>query len=121
MTSVLQSVILPTKQLWQRKGASINQKTRLNEGIRASMLRIIDEDGGSLGVMSRQEALDMARSRELDRIEVSPNANPPVCKIVDWCRYNYQRPKQLQKKKSTAQNPTLNQIRLGTECENQSL
>ncbi len=63
--------------------------------------------------MSRSEALDFARQRELDLVEVSPNARPPVCKIVDWGKYNYQRTKQLQKQKRSAKNPELKQMRSG--------
>ena len=71
----------------------ISQTTRLNGAIRAANLRVIDEDGGQLGVLSRNEALDLAAERGLDLVEVSPNADPPVCKIVDWGKYNYQKTK----------------------------
>lgn len=63
----------------------------------------------------------MARSRELDLVEVSPNANPPVCKIVDWGKYNYQRTKQLQKQKRTAKNPELKQMRFGLKIGDHDL
>lgn len=66
-----------------------------------------------MGVMSRAEALQLAREQELDLVEVSPNANPPVCKVVDWGKYNYQKTKQLQKQKKNAKNPELKQIRSG--------
>ena len=82
-------------------GAKVSAKDpRRNEAIRASELRVIGEDGRQLGVLSRSEALAAAREAELDLIEVSPDANPPVAKIVDWGKYNYQRTKQAQKSKS---------------------
>jgi len=59
----------------------------LNHQIRASELRVIDEDGKQLGVMSKTEALALAEERGLDLVEISPEANPPVCKIVDWGKY----------------------------------
>jgi len=63
--------------------------------------------------LSRQEALDTARQRELDLVEISPDANPPVCKIVDWGKYNYQRTKQLQKNRKTAKTLDMKQMRFG--------
>lgn len=63
--------------------------------------------------MSRVEALKAAKDEDLDLVEVSPNANPPVAKIVDWGKYNYQRTKQLQKNKKQAKAMDVKQIRLG--------
>jgi translation initiation factor IF-3 len=76
-------------------------------------LRVIDEDGKQLGIISKQEALAIAKERELDLVEISPNADPPVCKIVDWGKYNYQRTKQLQKNRKAAKSLELKQIRFG--------
>lgn len=76
-------------------------------------MRVIDEDGKQLGILSKQEALDIARERELDLVEISPNADPPVCKIVDWGKYNYQKTKQLQKNRKTAKSLEMKQIRFG--------
>lgn len=53
----------------------------------------MDEDGNSLGVMTSQEALYISRSRGLDLVEISPNSRPPVCKIVDYGKFNYERQK----------------------------
>lgn len=55
----------------------------------------------------------MAEERGLDLVEISPNADPPVCKIVDWGKYNYQRTKQLQKSKKNAKNLEVKQMRFG--------
>lgn len=63
--------------------------------------------------MSRIEALNAARDVDLDLVEVSPNANPPVAKIIDWGKYNYQRTKQLQKNKRQSKVADVKQIRLG--------
>lgn len=63
--------------------------------------------------MSKQEALQIAQERELDLVEISPDANPPVCKIVDWGKYNYQRTKQLQKNRKTTKSLDMKQIRFG--------
>ncbi|HVA11600.1 MAG TPA: translation initiation factor IF-3 [Candidatus Dormibacteraeota bacterium] len=91
----------------------IAKYTRLNEQIRAPRLRVIDSDGKQLGILSRQEALAIAQERELDLVEISPDADPPVCKVVDWGKYNYQRTKQLQKNRKSAKTLDLKQMRFG--------
>lgn len=71
--------------------------------------------------MSKQEALERAASRELDLVEISPNADPPVAKIVDWGKYNYQKTKQLQKQKRGAKNPEMKQMRFGLKIGDHDL
>ena len=66
---------------------------RTNERIRAREVRVIDDNGEQLGVMAPFEALKMARERSLDLVEISPNANPPVCKIQDYGKYLYEKDK----------------------------
>lgn len=63
--------------------------------------------------MSRQEAMKLATESELDLVEISPNASPPVCKIVDWGKYNYQKTKQQQKNRKTAKALEMKQMRFG--------
>ena len=70
------------------KEQAIAKITRLNQMIRASQLRVIDQDGKQLGVLSRDEALRLAQEQELDLVEISPEANPPVAKIIDWGNVN---------------------------------
>ena len=57
-------------------------------------MRVIGESGEMLGVMPTQEALDRAREAGVDLVEISPNAEPPVVKIIDWGKYQYQKMKQ---------------------------
>ncbi len=71
--------------------------------------------------MTRNEALSMAQSRELDLVEISPGANPPVVKIVDWGKYNYQRTKQLQKNKKNAKALEVKQMRFGMKISDHDL
>lgn len=92
---------------------NISKDSRRNESIRAPQLRVITEDGRQLGVMSRLDALRAAKDEGLDLVEVSPGAKPPVAKIIDWGKYNYQRTKQLQKNKKSAKAVDVKQIRLG--------
>jgi translation initiation factor IF-3 len=86
---------------------------RLNHSIRAAELRVIDENGNQAGVLTRSEAMQRAELAGLDLVEVSPNASPPVARIVDWGKYNYQKTKQLQKQKKQTKAVDLKQIRLG--------
>jgi translation initiation factor IF-3 len=65
-------------------------KYRANEKIRAKNVRVIDENGANLGIMPLYEALKLARNRDLDLVEVNPNADPPVCKILDYGRFKYE-------------------------------
>lgn len=74
---------------------------------------MIDEEGKQLGVLTRREALQLAQERDLDLVEVSPDANPPVARIVDWGKYNYQRTKQQQKNRKAAKATELKQMRFG--------
>ncbi len=71
---------------------------RTNTEIHASKVRLIDENGEMIGVLTRSEALKRAADVGLDLVEVSPNAEPPVCKILDFGKYKYE----LQKKKAEA-------------------
>jgi translation initiation factor IF-3 len=74
---------------------------------------VIDEDGQQLGILSRSDAMKLAEERGLDLVEISPNADPPVAKIIDWGKYNYQRTKQLQKNKRTTKTMEVKQMRFG--------
>ena len=85
----------------------------MNGAIQASQLRVIDDSGKQLGVLSKQEALSIAAEQGLDLVEISPEANPPVAKIVDWGKYNYQRTKQQQKNKKNAKALEMKQMRFG--------
>ncbi len=63
---------------------------RVNEQIRADKVRVVDENGKQVGVMVLEEAIRMARSRGYDLVEVAPNANPPVCKFINYDKYRYE-------------------------------
>jgi translation initiation factor IF-3 len=65
----------------------------MNERIRAREIRVIDEDGAQLGIMTPRDALAIARERGIDLIEVAPQAQPPVCRIMDYGKYKYDQAK----------------------------
>ncbi len=104
-----------------REEWAISRDVRLNTEIRASELRVIDQDGRQLGVISRQEALQLAGQQDLDLVEISPGANPPVAKIVDWGKFNYQRTKQQQKNKRNNKVQDIKQMRTGLKIGDHDL
>jgi len=65
----------------------------VNERIRAREVRLIDENGGQMGIVAAREALRIAQERDLDLIEVAPRAQPPVCRIMDYGKHKYQQAK----------------------------
>jgi translation initiation factor IF-3 len=72
------------------------QRVRINKLIRASEIRLISEDGQQVGVMPLKDALAMAAEAHLDLVEVAPQANPPVCRIMDYGKFKYQQSKKQQ-------------------------
>lgn len=96
-------------------------RVRLNHAIRANEVRVIDENGDQAGVLTKGEALQRAELAGLDLVEVSPNASPPVVRIVDWGKYNYQKTKQLQKQKKQSKASDLKQIRMGMKIGDHDL
>lgn len=92
---------------------SIAKIARLNGEIRAPRLRVIDEDGKQLGILSHSEAVKIAEDRGLDLVEIAPNSDPPIAKITDWGKYNYKKTKQMQKNKKASKSAELKQIRFG--------
>lgn len=79
------------------------RKFRVNERIRAPKVRLIDADGKQVGIVSREEALSLARDQGLDLVEVAPQADPPVCRIMDYGQFLYQQAKKMKeaRKKQT--------------------
>lgn len=103
------------------KERNISKFTRLNSQIRAPQLRVIDEEGNQLGILTRAEALRAAEDAELDLVEISPNADPPVAKIIDWGKYNYQKQKQLKRSQKNAKALEVKQIRTGLKISDHDL
>ncbi len=76
-------------------------------------MRVIGPDGEQLGVMSRADALKEAEKHGVDLVEISPNANPPVVKVIDWGKYQYQKMKEQQRNKQKSKPSELKQMRFG--------
>tara|TARA_B100000575_G_C23137022_1_gene660778 strand:- start:103 stop:648 length:546 start_codon:yes stop_codon:yes gene_type:complete len=93
------------------------QGPKANERIKALDVQVIGSDGGNLGVMQLNRAIQLARDESLDLIEISPNANPPVCKIMDMGKYKYDLQKKANQAKKKQKIVSLKEIKLrpGTE------
>lgn len=87
-------------------------KNRINEAIRVSPIRLIDEKGEQLGITETSEALKMAKERDLALVEVSPNAEPPVCKIIDWGKYQYLESKKDKKQRQKQKKVEIKGVRI---------
>ena len=81
------------------RGSSREPEVRINQRIRAREVRLIDETGQQLGVVPTREALAMSEERGVDLVEVAANANPPVCRMMDFGKYKYELKKQANAKK----------------------
>ncbi len=86
---------MPVPRRFDRRPPERDQ-TRINERIRVPEVRLIDENGEQVGVMKIEDAQNYARERELDLVEVAPQARPPVCRVLDYSKYKYE---QAQKQK----------------------
>ena len=85
---------------------------RINRAIRVPEVRLIDEDGAQLGVVPTPQALEMARQRDLDLVEVAANAVPPVCKLLDYGRFKYEQTKKEREAKKHQHTSELKELRL---------
>lgn len=97
-----------------RKGASISKEKflRINERIRFSPIVVIDDMGDNLGQMSTIEAMNLAREKGVDLVEINPTARPPICKIMDYGKFKYDQSKKEKESKSRQKETELKEIRL---------
>ena len=89
-----------------------NKGQRTNEMVRVREVRLIDDEGNQLGIVPTVDALRMAKDKDLDLVEVSPNANPPVCKILDFGKYRFEQEKKLRESKKNQKVLKLKEIRM---------
>ena len=97
------------------KNDNIKNQYRVNEQIRVREVRIVG-DGGSTVVPTRQ-ALDMAREQGVDLVEISPNANPPVCRLIDYSKFLYQQKKRAKEMKAKQVKVEVKEIRFGPQTD----
>ena len=98
----------PSQQ--RQPSSSQNDGIRINHRIRAREVRVIGADGSQLGIMDLRKALELAISQGLDLAEISPNAAPPVCKILDYGKFKYQQKKKAQQAKKNQVVTTVKEV-----------
>ena len=87
-------------------------QTRINERIRVPEVRLIGDDGEQVGVISRDDALKYAQERDLDLVEVAPEAKPPVCRVLDYSKYKYEQEQKAKAARKHQQQVTVREIKL---------
>ena len=107
--------ILNSRMKPDKKQANSKQQYRINEQIRVREVRIVDEDGSS--VMPTRQALDIARQKGVDLVEISPNAQPPVCRIIDYSKFLYQQKKRAKEMKQKQVKVEVKEIRFGPQTD----
>ena len=100
-----------------RRGKKISKDYSINEQIREKELRVIGSDGEQLGVISSAEARRIAEEKELDLVMISPNAKPPVCKIMDFGKYVYEQSKKEKEAKKKQKVVNIKEIRVSLTIE----
>lgn len=85
--------------------------TRINERIRVPEVRLIGDDGKQIGVIKTDQALDYARERDLDLVEVAPDARPPVCRVLDYSKYKYEQEQKAKAARKHQQQITVREIK----------
>ncbi len=96
----------------QRKPKYNIPKYFINERIQAPEVRVVDPDDGDIGIVETKKAIAMAAAKEMDLVEVSPKAKPPVCKILDYGAFKYQKEKEAKKRKAQSAEVELKGVRL---------
>ncbi|HRZ95306.1 MAG TPA: translation initiation factor IF-3 [Candidatus Moranbacteria bacterium] len=93
----------------------------MNEQIWAREIRVIDEDGSQLGIMPPFKALEIARGKMLDLVEIAPKAVPPVCRIMDHGKYQYQKSREERQNKAKQKKVDIKGIRIGVRTDEHDL
>lgn len=100
---------------------SKDKKHLVNEDIRAKEIRVIGDDGSQLGIISSREALTIAEEKEMDLVMISPNANPPVCRIMDYGKFIYEQAKKEKEAKKKQNVINIKEVRLSPKIEEHDL
>jgi translation initiation factor IF-3 len=109
------------RRIYRKPFVKKEPKTRINENIFAREARIIDEEGNQLGIMPVSQALAIAKERVLDLVEISPKVSPPVCKIMDFGKFQYQKSKEERQHKAKQKKLDIKGIRLSVRTNEHDL
>ena len=93
------------------------QELQINEQIRDKELRVIDSDGNQLGIMSLRQALEIAEQKNLDLVKIAPQANPPVCKIIDYGKFRFEQAKREKEARKNQRMVDIKEVRLSLNID----
>ena len=99
----------------------IAKENLINEEIRDKELRVVDSDGTQLGIMSRDDALALSEERDLDLVCIAPKAKPPVCKLLDYGKFKYEKQKKEKEAKKKQKTTQIKEIRLSVFIEDHDI
>jgi len=94
---------------------------RINERIRSSSVRLISAEGEQLGILSIRDAIQVARDGGFDLVEVAPNSDPPVCRVMDYGKFRYQAAKKVQEARKKSRGGQMKEIKLRPHTEDHDL
>jgi len=100
------------RQQFRRQAISRPVQTRVNERIRIREVRLIDDQGNQVGIIPTREALEMARERGLDLVEVAPNAVPPVCRLMDYGKFRYEQSRKERESRKSQHVTRVKEVRI---------
>jgi len=100
------------RQQFRRQAISRPVQTRVNERIRIREVRLIDDQGQQIGIIPTRDALEMARERGLDLVEVAPNAVPPVCRLMDYGKFRYEQSRKERESRKSQQVTRVKEVRI---------
>jgi translation initiation factor IF-3 len=104
-----------------RQAISRPVQTRVNERIRIREVRLIDEEGQQVGIIATRDAMEMARSKGLDLVEVAPNAVPPVCRIMDYGKFRYEQSRKERESRRNQHVIELKEVRIRPKIDDHDL
>ncbi len=93
------------------------QELQINEQIRDKELRVIDSDGTQLGIMSLRQAMEIAEQKNLDLVKIAPQANPPVCKIIDYGKFRFEQAKREKEARKNQRVVEIKEVRLSLNID----
>ena len=109
MTRVTEQLV-PVPRRFDRRPPE-RDTTRINERIRVPEVRLIDDEGNQVGVLKTPDALAFAQERDLDLVEVAPEARPPVCRVLDYSKYKYEQAQKVKQARKHQQQITVREIK----------
>jgi translation initiation factor IF-3 len=104
-------------RIHQERGDVSQEDLRVNDRIRISPIRLIDQHGEQVGIIATDEARDIATDAGLDLVEVAPNSRPPVCRIMDYGKYKYEQARKAKEAKKKQHTITVKEIKLRPKIE----